>query len=155
MYLNYIAFAIHARWPGFSPRDMLTGQALTRYGDVTSKGCWNYAYASYLNDAEPVRLKPGWSQRPGAQAFFAANPIGAVKVGPMLVIAGEADQSVPLAGVKKVVASACRIGSALSFRTYPGLDHDPVMANSTPDQLAWIADRFAGKPASSDCGASG
>jgi hypothetical protein len=42
---------------------------------------------------------------------------------------------------------------ALSFRSYPGLDHDPTMTNSTPDQLAWIKDRFAGKPASSNCAA--
>jgi pimeloyl-ACP methyl ester carboxylesterase len=154
MYFDYIAFAIHARWPAFTPDDMLTGEALAHYGDITSKGCWNYAYASDLGDTGPVMLKTGWGERPGAKAFFAANPIGGVKVGPMLVIAGEADQSVPLAGVKHVVAMACQQGATLAFRTYPGLDHDPVMANSTPDQLAWIADRFAGKPVSGQCGAS-
>jgi pimeloyl-ACP methyl ester carboxylesterase len=150
-YLDYLAFGIHTRWPGFAPDDMLTGQALARYGEVTSKGCWNYAYASDLNDTEPVTLKPGWSRKPGAKAFFATNAVGAVKVGPMLVIAGEADQTVPLPGVKTAVAGACRLGSRLALRTYPGLDHDPVMIHSTPDQLAWIADRFAGKPAPNDC----
>ena len=151
-YFNYIAFAIHARWPGFKPSDMLTGQALARYGDVTSKGCWNYAFASYLDDAEPVRLKDGWGQLPGAKAFFAANVMGDAKVGPMLVISSDGDQSVPLEGVKRVADSACRQGSVLAFRTYPGLDHDPLMTDSTPDQLAWIAERFSGKPAASDCG---
>lgn len=154
MYFDYIAYAIHARWPTFSPDDMLTGEALAHYGDVTSKGCWNYAYASDLADTGPVMLKTGWGERPEAKAFFAANPIGGVKVGPMLVIAGEADQSVPLAGVKHVVAMACQQDATLAFRTYPGLDHDPVMANSTPDQLAWIADRFAGKPVTGQCGAA-
>jgi pimeloyl-ACP methyl ester carboxylesterase len=151
-YFNYIASAIHARWPGFKPSDMLTGQALARYGDVTSKGCWYYAFASYLDDAEPVRLKAGWGQRPGAKAFFAANGMGEFKVGPMLVISSDGDQSVPLAGVKKAADSACRRGSVLAFRTYPGLDHDPLMTHSTPDQLAWITERFSGKPAPSDCG---
>jgi hypothetical protein len=43
-------------------------------------------------------------------------------------------------------------GVALTFRSYPGLDHDPTMDKSTPDQLAWIRERFAGKPVSSNCG---
>jgi hypothetical protein len=34
---------------------------------------------------------------------------------------------------------------------YPGLDHDPTMDKSTPDQLAWIRDRFAGKPFTGNC----
>jgi len=151
-YLDYLAFAIHARWPAFRPDDMLTGAALARYHDVTSKGCWDYAYASYL-DVGPGALKPGWSERPAAKAFFASNVVGEIPVGPMLVIAGEADQTVALAGVKAAVASACRRGSTLAFRTYPGLDHDPVMFKSTPDQLVWIGARFAGRPAAGGCGA--
>ena len=45
-------------------------------------------------------------------------------------------------------------GIALEFRAYPGLDHDPTMEKGTPDQLRWISDRFAGKPAGDDCGAN-
>lgn len=154
MYFDYFAFAIHARWPEFTPRDMLTGNALSKYRDVTSKGCWLYAYASDLNDAEPVQLRPGWSQKPAVQAFITTNEKGDIKVSPILVIAGEADQSVPLAAIERDVASVCKKGSTLAFRTYPGLDHDPVMVKSTPDQLTWIADRFAGRPAPNDCGVS-
>jgi len=50
-----------------------------------------------------------------------------------------------------VVKKACGTGIALSFRSYPGLDHDPTMVKSTPDQLAWVRDRFAGKPFTSNC----
>ena len=35
--------------------------------------------------------------------------------------------------------------------SYPGLDHDPTMAQSTPDLLAWVRDRFAGKPSADHC----
>ena len=71
--------------------------------------------------------------------------------GMLLVLAGEADLSIPIAGVREVVTRACGKGTALQFKSYPGLDHDPTMINSTPDQLAWIRDRFAGKAAPSDC----
>jgi pimeloyl-ACP methyl ester carboxylesterase len=152
-YLNYIAFAIHARCPAFEPADMLQGQALARYADVTTKGCWNYAYASYLGDTEATQLKPDWARAPGPQAFFAQSEIGrALFRGPLLVIAGEADQSVPIDAVRAEVSQACKLGRKLEFKAYPGLDHDPVMVNSTPDQLAWIQARFKGEAAGNDCG---
>ena len=151
-YLDYIAWAIHARTPSFQPSDMLTGAALARYDDVTTKGCFYYAYASFLGDAAPPVLKAGWAETPGARRFFLDNYTGVAQIGgPLLVVAGEADQTVPLASIRAAVQNACARRIALQLRTYPGLDHDPTMDKSTPDQLAWIADRFAGKPAANDC----
>jgi pimeloyl-ACP methyl ester carboxylesterase len=151
-YLVYMAYAIHARSPDFKPSDMLVGKALESYPDVTTKGCWLYAYATFLNDHEDKVLKPGWDRTAAAQRFFAANKLGSAPVrGPLLVLTGEADQTVPLTLVKGVVKKACGNNIALSFRSYPGLDHDPTMEKSTPDQLAWVRDRFAGKPFTSNC----
>ena len=100
-------------------------------------------------------LKAGWERHPAAQKFFAMNEAGDLPMaGPFLVIAGEADQSVPLDGVKRAVAKACAHGNALAFRSYPGLDHDPTMEQSTPDQLAWVRDRIAGKPFANECPAA-
>jgi pimeloyl-ACP methyl ester carboxylesterase len=146
-YLVYMAWAIHVRTNEFQPADMLVGKALQRYADLTTKGCWDYAYASFLQDRGEKVLQAGWDQTAGAQRFFAANQLGAAPVaGPLLVIAGEADETVPLALVKATLKKACRNGIALQFRSYPGLDHDPTMEKSTPDQLEWARERFAGKP---------
>ncbi len=151
-YLVYLAYGIHARTPEFQPSDMLVGQALERYTDVTTRGCWFYAYASFLDAHGGPVLKSGWDRTAGAQKFFAANELGNTPVGgPLLVLAGEADETVPLALLKATVRKACSKGVALSFRSYPGLDHDPTMAKSTPDQLAWVRERFAGKPFESNC----
>jgi pimeloyl-ACP methyl ester carboxylesterase len=150
-YLDYMAWAIRARTLSFSASDMLTGSALARYPDLTVKGCFYYAYATFLGDSEPPRLKPGWATTPAARRFFSENEIGAPTEGPLLVIGGEADGTVPIAAVRWAAARACARGAPLQLRTYPGLDHDPVMMNSTPDQLAWISDRFAGKPAATTC----
>jgi pimeloyl-ACP methyl ester carboxylesterase len=151
-YLVYMAYAIHVRAPEFKPADMLVGQALARYTDVTTRGCWFYAYASFLDAHGGPVLKAGWDRSAGAQKFFAANELGKAPVGgPLLVLTGEADETVPLALVKATVRKACSNGIALSFHSYPGLDHDPTMEKSTPDQLAWVRERFAGKPFESNC----
>ena len=151
-YLTYMAYAIHARTPTFRPTDMLVGHALAGYHAATTKGCYNYAYASFLNAPPGKTLKPGWDATEGAQQFFRDNELGSAPVaGPLLVIGGEADETVPFASLRATVQKACRNGTPLEFRSYPGLDHDPTMDKSTPDQLAWVRDRLAGKPVTSNC----
>jgi hypothetical protein len=34
---------------------------------------------------------------------------------------------------------------------HPGLDHDPLMQKTTPEQLVWVRDRLAGKPWTGNC----
>ncbi len=124
---------------------VLVGHALRRYPAATTRGCWNYAYASFLNDHDTRVLKEGWDRTAAAQRFFKDNEVGVAPVhGPLLVIAGETDETVPMAHVQSTVRKACDHGITLAFRSYPGLDHDPVMEQSTPDQLAWIRDRVRG-----------
>lgn len=151
-YLVYMAYAIHARSPGFRPADMLVGKALQRYSDLTTRGCWDYAYASFLDIHGETIVRRGWDEAPAARRFFAANELGVAPVrGPLLVLIGEADEAVPFPLLKEVVKSACRNGIALSFHSYPGLEHDPTMDKSTPDQLAWVRERFASRPFASNC----
>ena len=151
-YLPYMAYAMHVRTPSFRPSDMLTGEALKRYADITTQGCWNYAYAAFINAPAGPVFKQGWDRLPAATRLFEDATLGqAPAAGPLLVIAGEADESVPFAPLRAVTERACRNGSALTFRSYPGLDHDPTMDKSTPDQLAWVRDRLAGKPTLSNC----
>jgi pimeloyl-ACP methyl ester carboxylesterase len=151
-YLTYMAYAIHARTPQFQPSDMLVGTALERYHAATTKGCWNYAYASFLNAPAGKTLKPGWDQSVAAQRFFDDNELGNAPIGgPLFVIGGEADGTVPFVSLRATALKACRNGIELTFQSYPGLDHDPTMDKSTPDQLAWVRDRMAGKPETNSC----
>jgi pimeloyl-ACP methyl ester carboxylesterase len=151
-YLTYMAYAIHVLSPEFKPSDMLEGAALARYENATTKGCWNYAYASFLGLPPGKIVKPGWDRTAAAEKLFKIDELGVAPIGgPMLVIAGEGDQTVPIASMRDTVQKACRNGIALTFRSYPGLDHDPTMDQSTPDQLAWVRDRFAGKASTGNC----
>lgn len=140
-YLAYMAYAIHVLSPEFKPSDMLQGAALARYADATSRGCWNYTYASFLDLPPGKIINLGWDKKPASRRFFKNDELGVAPIaGPMPVIAGEADQTVPIATVRATVRKACSNGLALTFRSYPGLDHDPTMEQSTPEQLAWVKD---------------
>jgi len=153
-YLAWHAYAIHTRFPQFQIDRMLSPVAQAHYADVTSKGCWLYGFATYHGIEAPQMVKPDWRSIPEVRRFMTENSAGRWPIrGPIFVIAGEADGSVPLAGIRDTVHKACAIGTNVTFRSYPGLDHDPVMTNSTPDQLAWIRDRLHGRNASGNCGA--
>jgi pimeloyl-ACP methyl ester carboxylesterase len=151
-YLMYMAYAIHAASPEFRPEAMLAGHGLKEYSAATTQGCWNYAYASFIGHEHEVSSVTGWTDTAAAKRFFHDAEIGRAPIaGPLLVIAGEGDQTVPIAHVRAAVSTACRNGIALQFRAYPGLDHDPTMDKSTPDQLTWIRDRMDGKPVPNSC----
>ena len=151
-YLTYVAFGIHARYPQFEPADMLTPQALRDYHAATTQGCWTVGYFLYSKGPRTSMLRPGWQHNPWVRRFLRQSREGARRLRkPILVLAGEADRTVPFAGERRVAARACRVGSVVEFKAYPGLDHDPTMVKSVPDQLHWIADRFAGKAPASNC----
>ncbi len=153
LYWPFTAFGIKASYPSFDVRRMLTPPVLARYRDVTTKGCWYYAYAVLKEIGQQRAVKPDWVQAPEVRSYnqdsrSANKPIR----GPLLVLAGDDDKSVAIANITASVKDACNIGLAIEYVHRPGLDHDPLMQKTTPEQLAWARDRFAGKPWKSNCG---
>jgi hypothetical protein len=61
--------------------------------------------------------------------------------------------SVAIANIALGVREACSRGLPIEYVHRPGLDHDPLMQQTTPEQLAWARDRLDGKPWASNCGA--
>jgi pimeloyl-ACP methyl ester carboxylesterase len=154
MYLPYVAFALHAVSPTFTPQTLLSGTALKLYPTVTTQGCFNYAYGATVDNksAESSVRSSGWQNDPAVVAFTTANALGQAHIAqPLLLIAGDADQTVPYPVVVASVKTACQAKLPIHFSTYKGLDHDPTMDQSTPEQLAWVRARYAGEPSSSNC----
>jgi len=148
------AFGIKARFPKFDPTMMLTDTGMRHYKDVTTKGCLDCAYASYAGIRPSAVLKRGWADLPEVNGWFHEYVPGERPIhGPIFVIASSDDKKTGSDGVKQSVARVCRSNKAVTFRTYSGLTHIGCMSQTFADQLAWIQDRFAGKPAPSDCGA--
>jgi pimeloyl-ACP methyl ester carboxylesterase len=155
MYLPWAAEGIHVRFPEFEPRDILTPRMMEKYTAVTTQGCWYFGFVNYKDTPKHAALMPNWRTNQWVQRWVDENALAKVRVTkPLFVISGEADKTVPIEGVRETVRQACQLGSNLTFKSYPGLDHDPTMIKSTHAQLLWIRDRFAGKSFASDCPAS-
>jgi len=151
-YLAYLASGIQALFPAFKPEDMLSQDAMRLYSKSITQGCWFYGYAAFKDMPKGTTLRGDWKKNPSLQRFVRENEEGAVHVNkPLLVLAGEADLTIPIEGVRQIVRRACLKGGDVAFKSYPGLDHDPTMVESTPYQLAWIRDRLAGKESPSTC----
>lgn len=74
---------------------------------------------------------------------------------PLLVAQGEADRLIVPSVQEGYVAERCAAGQPIDYRTYPGLDHLPLVAAGSPlipELLAWTDARLAGVPATPTCG---
>jgi alpha-beta hydrolase superfamily lysophospholipase len=154
LYWPLSAFGIKASYPTFDVSRMLTPPMLARYKNMTSKGCWYYDYAAADEVGKQRAVNPGWEQAAEVRRYkqdsrSANKPIR----GPLLVLAGDDDHSVAIANIVAGVKQACALGLPIEFVHRPGLDHDPLMQNTTPEQLAWARDRLAGKPWAGNCDA--
>jgi pimeloyl-ACP methyl ester carboxylesterase len=76
---------------------------------------------------------------------------------PMLVINGEDDAVVLSDWVRFAVSGSCALGGQIEHMQLPNTSHIDVVTTSSEITQRWIADRFAGMPAPSNCpeGSSG
>lgn len=73
----------------------------------------------------------------------------------LLVAQGDADQLVVPSVQATYVQSRCDAGQAIDYRTYPGLDHVPLVEADSPlipELIDWTSARFAGDPPTPTCG---
>jgi len=147
MYWPLTAFGIKASYPSFDPARLLTRPFSERYPDATQKGCWYYAYAVADEVGTQRAVRPGWQRIPELRRYNEDNRSAQRAIrGPLLVLAGDDDQSVNFTNIKNGVARACKKGLPVEFVHRPGLDHDPLMEKTIGLQLDWARDRLADKP---------
>ncbi len=71
---------------------------------------------------------------------------------PVFLAQGTADKLVRPQVTMDYMKRLCAAGSAVRMLELPGVSHGFAGAKSADAAVAWIGDRFAGKPAPSDCG---
>jgi alpha-beta hydrolase superfamily lysophospholipase len=77
-------------------------------------------------------------------------PIGV----PLLLAQGEVDQLVLPSVQADYVAARCEAGQAIDYRTYPGLDHVPLVEPDSaliPELFEWTQARFDGAEPTPTC----
>ena len=137
--------------PDLAPAVALGPEAASREALVTH-GCWEEAVPGFDDiPAEQMLAEPDVGQRLAeVLAVWAAYDPASV-AGPMLVVQGEADESVLPPITEQLVDDLCAHGDTIEYRTYPGAGHDEVMAASSADAADWMAARLAGGPAPTTC----
>ena len=154
-YWTLEAFGIKASYPSFDIARMLTPAVLDRYHDVTTQGCYDYGHAVFQALGHVIPARADWAQGAEARSYLRDSQSGEKPIqGPLLVVAGDDDRTVAIDSIVASVKSACDRGLAIEFRRRAGLDHDPLMEQTTPELLDWARERLAGKPWSGNCAAS-
>lgn len=71
--------------------------------------------------------------------------------GPVMIVQGAADRLVSPEVTRDYARRLCRTPTRVRYVDLPGVGHVEVTRETIAQTLAWIGDRFAGRPAGSDC----
>ena len=96
--------------------------------------------------ADPMKV-PAWKDHI-AKNTAGINPPGA----PVFIAQGTADTIVDPPVTVAFVKKICRHGQPVMFIEYKGVTHTKIPHASLKQAIAWMRDRFEGKPAPSSCG---
>ncbi|MBO9556348.1 lipase family protein [Cellulomonas sp.] len=111
----------------------------------------NVLFSTQLNG--PV-IRPSALEGETGRLLAENSPHGR-SLAPVLVGQGEADSLVLPGPQDEFVAHWCSTGQAVDYRTYPGLDHVPIVDEGSafvPELVAWTQDRMSGRPPTPTCG---
>lgn len=146
---------MNAGYPQLDPTDVLTPAGMDAFAGALTQCINHFAYVIENNFATPEDLKalfvaaptpPDWQQ------LFNENTAGLEStVAPMLVMQGLQDTVINPNGTTQYVQRACQFSQPVQYTLYPTATHQTVPLQAKPEYIPWIADRFAGKPAPSNC----
>ena len=149
--VGFWVFGAKTVYPELEVKDILTKKALAIYNASLEGGC-SAASGAFAELPTEKLLLPGWRDNKYIKQFLARNQPGMQPTyGPLLLVGGGDDILFTESAGGKIFERLCRSGARVQRNVYPGLGHDPVVYGSLRDQLAWIAGRFAGNPAPSNC----
>jgi len=100
---------------------------------------------TFLSVEDVTRIEP-W------QSLMIENTPGALPRSiPVFLAQGSTDNTVRPAVTKSYMQSLCKAGSRVRMMVVPNVGHAFIGRDSAGAAIDWIADRYAGQPAPSDC----
>jgi len=111
------------------------------------QGCFTYLKKTLDKYSYAQLIKENPTTLASFAPILAANDPGnltSVPSVPLLIIQGGADEQIPVVTTQILYTHLCSLGGDVERWIYPGLDHYGVIALSTNDMVAWIAQRFDG-----------
>ena len=135
----------------FDPSRVLS-QAAADYLPTASTQCVAATMARWMNMPITSVMAHDPSTVSSVAHILAAESPGSTNPGmPIYLAQGTHDEQVPLEVTAELETDYCRLGANLSRHVYPNVDHNGVLDAAQVDVLAWLSDRYAGRPATSDC----
>jgi acetyl esterase/lipase len=127
--------------------DRLAGMCIERIFDVLRRrGPSRALEQSFLSVDDLAREQP-WRD------LLAENTPGVLSPDiPVFLAQGTKDNLVIPSVTRDYAALLCKAGSAVAVDLMPGVGHGFAGRNSAGAAVAWMAERFAGSPAPSNCG---
>ena len=95
--------------------------------------------------ADPTKVQP-W------RSIMDRNTPGRARVGaPVFIAQGTADTTVYPSITRSFVSHLCRQGTPVRFSEYSGVSHTFIGRDAAGEAIAWMSDRFAGRPPPNNC----
>jgi alpha-beta hydrolase superfamily lysophospholipase len=138
-------YAVKTIYPDFPVREVLSDQGLAMY-DHIEESCDN---ADLESQPAASALRPRWESHASVKQFLERNQPGKIKAGGPLFVLGYED-SARSAASAHTVDQLCQRGDRVEYRQY-AVSPGTLLGSTVRDQMAWIQDRFAGRPAPSTC----
>ena len=151
-YLAYMAVGMRSIDPAFEYANFVGPLYADRMADA-EEHCfdeWFYLDNLGVNPTPSTALDADWASDPTVQRYLEQSVVGQRRAAaPILVLQGTGDGL--YATYDAFLGEICATGSIVHGITYPNISHDHVLPQGQADALSWLADRFAGRPAPSDC----
>jgi pimeloyl-ACP methyl ester carboxylesterase len=151
-YLAYMAVGMRSIDPDFVYGNFVGSLYVDRM-DLAEEHCfdeWFYLDNLGLNPTPENILNPNWASDPTVQSYFAKSQVATrPSAGPVLILQGTGDGLFEV--YPELMSDLCAQGTRAHGITYANVSHDRVLETGWSDARAWLADRFAGKSAPSDC----
>jgi len=146
----YRGFA--AAYPELDLSDVLTPLGMTYLTNAENQCVYQLWDSIQQNVPKPSTLFGGGSSAAWKKRLQQNTPGFVAPQVPILVMQGTADTVVNPHGTTDFVKRECQFGTEpVQYSEYQGATHQSIPVVAQNEYVKWIADRFAGKPAPSNC----
>jgi hypothetical protein len=149
-----MALSIKAVRPEFDISTMVAPAAHASMARVGEEACLGAAEAIMRGVTREQGRVEGWMDVPQVVEFARENRIFTRPLrDPVLLVLSSGDQYIPAPLRKQILEDLCKVGEKASYKIVADVDHGGTINASLQDQLRWMEDRFAGRPAKQGCSA--
>ncbi len=154
---GYIAMATAAYaavYPNVNLEEVLGDEALALL-PILEEECLSEVLAAYepLSPEQMSKVPDLLATEPFKSIATENDTNGKPVQVPVLIIHGEDDEQIPAVSSRLLLDQICgmEVSKTVQRVMYPGETHSSVVLASVPDVLDWIASRFSGEIAPTDC----